>query len=65
MAWLPVIWASSRNVKSTATAARLDSTITEAAMSPQPPIHPTYGPKACVAQVNDVPESGTRVFSAR
>ena len=26
---------------------------------PQPPIHPTLGPKAFAAQVNVVPQSGT------
>ena len=36
-----------------------------AAISPQPPIQPTQGPKAREAQVNDVPESGMALFSSR
>ena len=31
----------------------------------QPPSHPTYGPNALVVQVNDVPLSGTTLFSSR
>ena len=38
-------------------------TITSAAMMPQPPIHPAHGPKARVAQVNVVPQSGSALFS--
>ncbi len=34
-------------------------------IKPQPPIQPTQGPKAFVAHVNEVPESGTRLFSSR
>ena len=36
-----------------------------AAIRPQPPIQPIHGLKAFVAQVNDVPESGTRLLSSR
>ena len=62
---LPVICASSRNRKSTATPARFDSTRIVAATRPQPASHPTHGPKARAAQVNEVPESGIRLFSSR
>lgn len=58
-------WDRRRKRKSTATAARLDSTRTVAATSPQPPIQPSQGPNALVAHVNVVPESGIAVFSSR
>jgi hypothetical protein len=35
-----------------------------AARMPQPPSHPVFGPKAFVAQVNVVPQSGSRLFSS-
>ena len=38
-------------------------TITSAAMMPQPPIQPARGPKARVAHVNVVPQSGSALFS--
>ncbi|CNL15873.1 Uncharacterised protein [Mycobacterium tuberculosis] len=61
----PVICDRSRNRKSTATPARLDSTRIVATTRPQPAIQPTHGPKARAAQVNDVPESGMRLLSSR
>ena len=36
-----------------------------ATATPQPPSHPTHGPKAFVAHVNVVPQSGTSLFSSR
>ena len=36
-----------------------------AAIRPQPPIQPTYGPKALDAHVNDVPLSGSAALSSR
>ncbi len=45
--------------------ARLASTTMPATATPQPPIHPTRGPNALVAQVNVVPQSGTARFSSR
>ena len=39
-------------------AARFDRTTTVATMTPHPAIQPTQGPKARVAQVKEVPESG-------
>ena len=33
--------------------------------TPQPPSHPTHGPKAFVAQVKVVPQSGTARLSSR
>ena len=45
--------------------ARFDRTMTVAATRPQPAIHPIQGPKARVAHVKDVPESGIRLFSSR
>ena len=42
---------------------RFAMTMTSAAMMPQPPIQPTLGPKARVAQVNVVPQSGSALFS--
>src|SRR3954451_15836824 len=39
-------------------------TMMSAAMIPQPPIHPVRGPKARAAQVNVVPQSGSRLFSS-
>ena len=62
---LPVTCEISRNRKSTAMPARFDSTRIVAAMRPQPAIQPIHGPKARVAHVNDVPESGIRLLSSR
>ena len=45
--------------------ARFDSTRMVAAISPQPASQPTHGPKARVAQVNEVPESGIARLSSR
>ena len=42
--------------------ARLAMTMTSAAMMPQPPHQPVFGPKARVAQVNVVPQSGSALF---
>ena len=39
-------------------------TRTSAATMPQPPIQPVFGPNAFVAQVNVVPQSGSRRFSS-
>ena len=39
--------------------------MTVARMAAQPPSHPTYGPKALVVQVNDVPQSGATLLSSR
>ena len=39
--------------------------MTVAMMAAQPPSHPTYGPKAFVVHVNDVPQSGATLFSSR
>ena len=39
-------------------------TMTSEAMIPQPPIHPVRGPNARAAQVNVVPQSGSRLFSS-
>src|SRR5699024_12313930 len=58
-------WDRRRKRKSTATAARFESTRTVAATRPQPPIHPSQGPNARVAQVKVVPESGIAVLSSR
>ena len=38
-------------------------TMTSAATMPQPPIHPTLGPKALVPQVKVVPQSGMALLS--
>ena len=62
---LPAICEISRNRKSTAMPARFESTRIVAATSPQPASHPTHGPKARVAHVNEVPESGIRRLSSR
>ncbi len=35
-----------------------------AATIPQPPNHPVFGPKARVAQVKVVPQSGSALFSS-
>ena len=45
-----------------ATWARLAITRMSAAMMPQPPIHPTRGVNALVAQVKVVPQSGSALF---
>ena len=45
--------------------ARLAMTMTSAATMPQPPIQPANGPKALVAQVNVVPQSGAMRLSSR
>ena len=45
--------------------ARLLSTRIVAAIRPQPAIQPASGPKARVAQVNEVPESGIARLSSR
>src|SRR5699024_1877934 len=58
-------WDRRRKRKSTATAARFESTRTVAATRPQPPIHPSQGPNARVAQVKVGQEAGTVVMSAR
>ena len=42
--------------------ARLAMTRMSAAMMPQPPIHPTRGVNALVAQVKVVPQSGSALF---
>ena len=47
-----------------ATWARLAMTMTSAAMMPQPPSQPTMGPKARVAQVKVVPQSGSALLSS-
>ena len=65
MASLPEICEISRNRKSTAMPARLDNTRIVATISPHPAIQPTYGPKALVAQVKLVPESGMALLSSR
>ena len=52
------------NVYDPAICARFDITITSATMIPQPPIQPVIGPKARVAQVNVVPQSGSALFSS-
>jgi hypothetical protein len=36
-----------------------------AAISPQPPIQPSHGPKARETQVKEVPASGMALFSSR
>ena len=53
----------SRNRYWPATCARLAITSTSAAMIPQPPIQPAFGPNALVAQVKVVPQSGSALFS--
>ena len=65
MSGLLVICEISRNRKSTAMPARLDSTRIVATIRPQPAIQPIHGPNARVAQVNEVPESGIRLLSSR
>ena len=62
---LPVIWAISRKRNSTAMPARFESTRMVAAMRPQPASHPTHGPNARDAQVNEVPASGIARLSSR
>ena len=42
--------------------ARLAITRMSAATMPQPPIHPTWGLNALVAQVKVVPQSGSALF---
>ena len=54
----------SRNTYWPAIWARLAITRMSATMMPQPPNHPVLGPKARVAQVNVVPQSGSALFSA-
>ena len=44
--------------------ARLAITRMSAATIPQPPNHPVLGPKARVAQVKVVPQSGSALFSS-
>ena len=61
----PVTCASRMKRKSTATAARFDSTRIVDATSPQPAIQPIHGPNARVAQVKLVPESGIAALSSR
>ena len=39
--------------------------MTVARIAVQPPMQPTYGPKALVVQVNEVPQSGATWFSSR
>jgi hypothetical protein len=36
-----------------------------ARIAAQPPSHPTYGPKALVVQVNEVPQSGATLLNSR
>ncbi len=50
--YCPAIWA------------RLAMTKMSAATIPHPPNHPVLGPKARVAQVNVVPQSGSALFSS-
>ncbi len=47
-----------------ATSARLAMTRTSEAMIPQPPAQPVFGPKARVAQVKVVPQSGSALLSS-
>ncbi len=53
-----------RNKYEEATWARLAITRMSATTIPQPPHQPVLGPKARVAQVNVVPQSGSARFSA-
>src|SRR6516164_5053670 len=53
---------NSRNTYWLATWARLAMTSTSAARIAQPPAQPVFGPKARVAQVNVVPQSGSALF---
>ena len=39
--------------------------MTVARIAAQPPSQPTYGPKALVVQVKEVPQSGATLFSSR
>ena len=55
---------NSRNTYWPATWARLAMTSTSAATMAQPPAQPVFGPKALVAQVNVVPQSGSALFSS-
>ncbi len=55
---------NSRKTYWPATWARLAMTRMSAAMMPQPPSQPVLGPKARVAQVNVVPQSGSALFSS-
>ena len=45
--------------------ARLASTMMVAMIATQPPSQPTYGPKALVVQVKDVPQSGSTRLNSR
>src|ERR1700709_1025375 len=44
--------------------ARFAMTMTSAAMIPQPPIQPVFGPNARAAQVKVVPQSGSALLSS-
>ena len=61
--WIPS-WSASWYEYDPAICARLAITMTSAAMIPQPPIQPTTGPNALVAQVNVVPQSGSASLSS-
>ena len=54
----------SRNPYCPATWARLAMTRTSATMIPQPAAQPVRGPNAREAQVNEVPQSGSALFSS-
>src|SRR4051795_9594845 len=54
----------SRKPYEPAICARLAMTMMSAAMIPQPPIQPVRGPNARAAQVNVVPQSGSRLLSS-
>ena len=62
--WMPS-WSASWYEYEPAIWARLAITMTSAAMMPQPPIQPTTGPNARVAQVKVVPQSGSASLSSR
>ena len=66
--WSRVLWmpSSLASVKEYDPAiwARFAITMMSAMMMPQPPIHPTMGPNARVAQVKVVPQSGSASFSS-
>ena len=65
VASLPIPLApTSRKKYCPATWARLAMTRMSAAMMPQPPSQPVLGPNALVAQVNVVPQSGSRLLSS-
>ena len=55
---------NNRNTYCPAIWARLAMTRMSAATIPHPPNHPVLGPKARVAQVKVVPQSGSALFSS-